>query len=102
MSTEEEVFQINVNICDRPYRLKVKRDEEEVVRKAAREISEKVKQLQTQFAGKDKQDYLAMHALTLAVSVLNNEKKTDAADRSLQDKLDLLDKTILQTLETST
>jgi len=53
-------------ICDRPYRLKVKPEEEETVRNAARQISEKVRELQEQLTGKDKQDFLAMAALLIA------------------------------------
>lgn len=67
MSENNNLININVQICDRPYRLKIKPEEEEVVRKAAKNISDKVKELQEQYAGKDKQDYLAMCALTLSV-----------------------------------
>ena len=67
MNENETLININVQICDRPYRLKVKPSEEEVVRKAAKNISDKVRELQEQYAGKDKQDYLAMCALTLSV-----------------------------------
>ena len=47
MDTEEsKLLNIHVTICDRPYRLKVKPEEEETVRKAARIIAEKIKELQ--------------------------------------------------------
>jgi len=81
MSENNTLININVQICDRPYRLKVKPAEEEVVRKAAKNISEKVKELQEQYAGKDKQDYLAMCALTLSVenqSVQNVQQHIDS------------------------
>jgi cell division protein ZapA len=88
---EQEVININVTICDRPYRLKIKPDEEEAVRKAARHISEHVKGLQEQFAGKDKQDYLAMFALTLAVGSQNNESQLNGLQESIASELAALD-----------
>ena len=59
------MLNIHVTICDRPYRLKVKPEEEETVRKAARIIAEKIKELQNLHSGSDKQDYLAMAMLTM-------------------------------------
>ena len=48
MDTEEsKLLNIHVTICDRPYRLKVKPEEEEIVRKAARIIAEKIKAINT-------------------------------------------------------
>jgi cell division protein ZapA (FtsZ GTPase activity inhibitor) len=77
MDTEEsKLLNIHVTICDRPYRLKVKPEEEEIVRKAARIIAEKIKDLQMQHAGNDKQDYLAMTVLTMMVEQLGAEQKT--------------------------
>lgn len=76
MDTEEsKLLNIHVTICDRPYRLKVKPEEEEIVRKAARIIAEKIKDLQTRHAGNDKQDYLAMTVLTMMVEQLGDEQK---------------------------
>lgn len=82
MSEENGLININVVICDRNYRLKAKPDEEETVRKAAKQISEQVKVLQGQFEGKDKQDYLAMCAMMLAVEKhnLNNKQLTSDSD----------------------
>ena len=48
MDTEEsKLLNIHVTICDRPYRLKVKPEEEEIVRKTARIIAEKIKAINT-------------------------------------------------------
>ena len=49
---------INVVIADRPYRLKIKPEEEETVRKAARTINDRVKEYQQAFLSKDKQELL--------------------------------------------
>lgn len=61
---------INVVIADRPYRLKIKPEEEETVRRAARVINDRVKEYQQAFLSKDKQDFLAMIALQNTVEAL--------------------------------
>ena len=73
----KNLININLLIADRPYPLKIKPEEEEMVRKVAKEINEKVKQFQYQYAAKDKQDYLAMCALMLGV-----EKASTAANKA--------------------
>lgn len=78
MSSESaDIININVIIADRPYPLKIKKSEEEGVRKAAKDINDKVKQFQQVYAAKDKQDYLAMSALMYAVQ--NNDIQNKAA-----------------------
>lgn len=83
---KDDIININVLIADRPYPLKIKRFEEEGVRKAAREINDKVKQLQQTYAAKDKQDYLAMIAMMYAVENTNLQQKTiiDSDDFELE------------------
>lgn len=54
---------ISVTIADRPYRLKVKPDEEANVREAAKVINDKIAEYQKAYHANDKQDYLAMVAL---------------------------------------
>ena len=56
----EELIPLNLVIGDRSYRIKVHPGDEEVVRKTARTINEKMVEFKTNFAGKDMQDYLAM------------------------------------------
>lgn len=54
---------IKVNIAGRIYPLTIKAEEEECIRKAAKEINEKIKEYQKMYAVRDKQDLLAMCAL---------------------------------------
>jgi cell division protein ZapA len=70
-----ELININVIIADRPYPLKVRPDEEELVRSVARQINEKVRELQNLYSAKDKQDFLAMSALMNAVEIANLKKQ---------------------------
>lgn len=61
---------IKVNIGTRTYPLSVKPEEEEVIRMAAKNINESIKNLQENYAVKDVQDLLAMTALQLATQQL--------------------------------
>ena len=94
-----ELININVVIADRPYPLRVKPEEEERVRNAAKDINNKVKQFQTQYAGKDKQDFLAMSALMFAVEASSFQNKTVINDNTLGDKLNELDQLLTQVLK---
>ncbi len=85
-----ELININLIIADRPYPLKVKPEEEATVRAAAKQINEKVKELQNLYAAKDKQDFLAMSALTYAVETANLKQQSLVSDQSAQEKVDAL------------
>jgi cell division protein ZapA len=56
----EHLIAATVVIGDRSYRIKVKPEDEEVVRKTVKIINDKILEYRTQFAGKDMQDYIAM------------------------------------------
>lgn len=56
----EELIPINLVIGDRNYRVRIAPKDEEVVRKTAKTINDKIIEFKTQFAGKDMQDYVAM------------------------------------------
>ncbi len=90
---------ISVNIGDRPYRLTVGSEEEELLfREAKKLIDEKTKQYANNFAYKDNQDLLAMVALQLAVDSLNNKHQTDFY-KALKEKLYNIDKSLTDILE---
>ncbi len=61
-----ELIPINIAIADRTYRLKLKPEDEEVVRKTVKLINEKIVEFKTAFAGKDIQDYISMVLIWLA------------------------------------
>jgi len=62
---------ISVIIAERPYRLTVSSEgEEEVFRKAAKLVEEKMKSYASNYAFRDKQDLLAMVNLQFAVELL--------------------------------
>ena len=90
---------ITVKIADRPYRLTIKKDEEEIFRKAAGLINETVKNYSNNYAFKDKQDLLAMVALQNGTSVLRVGKEAENNNRRLTDKMKEIDKVLSEDLE---
>ena len=85
---------INVNIADKPYPLKIEREEdEERIRKAAKLINDRVFQYKQRFSDKDMQDILAMASLQFVVKLLGLEAKIHAVESvdRLKDLETLLD-----------
>ncbi|HNR43013.1 MAG TPA: cell division protein ZapA [Bacteroidales bacterium] len=71
----DDKLSIRVNVADRYYPLKVERENEEKIRKAARMINEKVLQYRQRYSDKDIQDFLAMAALQYVIKLTENEDK---------------------------
>ena len=69
----DDKLSIRINIADRYYPLKIDRNDEEKIRKAARTINEKVLQYKQKYADKDTQDFLAMAALQFMIKVIDGE-----------------------------
>ena len=67
----EDELSINITIADRRYPMRIKRSEEEKIRKAAKIINERILQYQERYIGKDNQDFLAMSAVQFVVQVLD-------------------------------
>ncbi len=82
---------IKINIADRVYPLKVNAEEEEVIRRAARLINERIKEYQDNYAVRDKQDLLSMCVLHYATTTLKAEKQVMHVDTDLADKVSELD-----------
>lgn len=78
----DDKLSIRVNVADRYYPLKISRDEEEGIRKAARMINEKVLQYKQKYVDKDIQDFLAMAALQYVIQLLNLDSKVEEEDVS--------------------
>ncbi len=82
---------IKITISDRIYPLKVNMEEEEVVRRAAKIINERIKDYQENYAVRDKQDLLSMAVLHYATAVLKAEQKVQNQDTEVAGKVDALD-----------
>jgi cell division protein ZapA (FtsZ GTPase activity inhibitor) len=81
----EDKLSIHIKIAEREYPLKIERNDEEKIRKAAKTINDRIYQYKQKYANKDIQDLLAMAALQLATKVIEGEMKS--VDSSLSDEL---------------
>jgi len=73
----DDKLSIKVNLAERYYPLKIDRDDEEKIRRAARLINEKVLQYKQKYADKDTQDFLAMAALQFVIKVMETEDQME-------------------------
>lgn len=87
-----EELTITLRIADRPYRLKIKKDEEEYFRKATEQINKALKDYQGNYAFKDKQDLLAIIGLEATFKSLTQEKMMKEMDKNFSSRLAELDK----------
>ncbi len=82
---------IKINIADRVYPLKINVEEEEIVRRAAKLINDRIKEYQENYAVKDKQDLLSMCVLHYASASIRAEKKASNEDTDVAEKVYQLD-----------
>jgi cell division protein ZapA len=78
---------ITVVISDRNYRLTIKKEEEEIIRKVARNINDKLKSYAEQYAFKDKQDLFAMVAMELGTQYESSRLYRDGFETEIRHKL---------------
>ena len=95
----EDKLSIRVNVADRYYPLKIDRNDEEKIRKAAKMINEKVLQYKQRYNDKDLQDFLAMAALQFVIKLIEGETKFDVSP--VLDELTELDEWLGEYLEKS-
>ncbi len=90
---------ISVIIAERPYRLTISSEkEEEVFRRSAMLVNDKLKEYAKNFAFRDKQDLLAMVSLQFAVECLRLEN-TAGKKNELSEKLKEVDSLLNRCLE---
>ncbi|MFM7196043.1 MAG: cell division protein ZapA [Bacteroidota bacterium] len=89
---------IKIRIADREYPMKVRKDEEERVRSAAKWINEKLKAFREQYGLDDHQDLLAMVAFDSMVQKLMLEEKKHGVDQNVIEKIGHLNNLVAQTL----
>ena len=90
---QQELIPLNLLIGDRTYRVRIQPKDEEVVRKTAKTINEKLLEFKTLFAGKDMQDYIAMVLVWFATeqnAAISNQVNLD----HITSRLQTLEKTI--------
>lgn len=93
---EQDSKQLTVTIAGRPYPLKIKANDEPVIRQIVKEVNEKVNKFQLTYANREKQDCLAMALLAYAVDLHKASSQATTASPDLSDKISriesLLDK----------
>ena len=76
MDNQNNKKRITVIIAGRPYSLKVKAEDEPMILRLTKEINVKIRQFQSNYANKDKQDLLAMTLLNYSVDLHKARTKT--------------------------
>lgn len=94
-----ESMNITVLIGGRPYSLSIKTREEQLIRKAVKEVNEKINQFQLTYKQRDKQDCLSMALLTYAVDLtkLRLAYAQQGAAEKVEELNELLDEALSQT-----
>ena len=82
-----EKIKLKVNIAGRHYPMSVKAEEEEVIRKAGKQINELIKDFEQKYDIRDKQDALAMCALQFVSKSIGTEKNEEDDDEKTQLRL---------------
>jgi len=73
---------IKVSIANRQYPLKIKREDEERVRKAAKLLNDRIKEYEGQYAVSDKLDIIAMCAMHFASELVNVQEEVSSSSNS--------------------
>tara|TARA_B100001250_G_C19538568_1_gene673648 strand:- start:508 stop:792 length:285 start_codon:yes stop_codon:yes gene_type:complete len=82
---------IKLSISDRLYPMKVNVSDEEVMRKSALLINQKIKDFSQKYAVKDNQDLLAMCALSFAVELHKCKQKHNLEKVNIEKQLNGLE-----------
>jgi|TARA_A100001011_G_scaffold265917_1_gene274872 cell division protein ZapA (FtsZ GTPase activity inhibitor) len=89
---------IKLNIGNRIYPLNVNTEQEELLRKAAKEINDMIIKYEKSYAVKDKQDSLAMCALEIFTNnkkiTMDQSKLGSNTDKKLSKIIELIDQNI--------
>ncbi|MCD4734995.1 MAG: cell division protein ZapA [Bacteroidales bacterium] len=93
---ENEEFTISVNIAERSYRIRINRENEEVIRKAVKSLNSSVKNYSENIAYKDKQDLLALAALENATELYTIKRDRGEEEERVKEKLSEIDKEITE------
>ncbi|NVO83712.1 MULTISPECIES: cell division protein ZapA [Hymenobacter] len=89
---------IKIRIADRDYPMKVSPQDEERLRLAGRLLGERLKEFREQYGIQDKQDLLAMIALSTMADRLKVTTEKDGTDAALTERLARLDELLSGTV----
>jgi len=93
-----EELSIKIKIADREYPMKVKPADEERVRKAGKNINERIRMYREKFGIDDKQDLLSMVAFDCLIDKMEAEESHFGVDETVVEKISELNHKISQSL----
>jgi len=82
---------VKIRIADREYSLKVPPVEEERLRLAGKLLNERLRTLGDQYGNQDKQNLVAMAALTIMDDLLKVDQEKNGTDAALTERITRLD-----------
>jgi len=85
---------ISVNIADRPYKITIKREDEETIRLAVKDINDKIKSFSQLYDYKDNQDLLSIALIQLSTELFIQNKKTEKETNNIIEKIKEISDTI--------
>ena len=92
----ENKIKIKVKIADRIYPLTIRAEQEEAIRLSVKKIDQIIKQLEENYAVRDKQDVLAMCSLKYATKLIQKDKFNDAKNNDNLKKISNINELIKQ------
>ncbi|OEI80334.1 cell division protein ZapA [Formosa algae] len=87
-----DMLKIKLSIANRVYPLTIAPEQEEGLRKAAKEIEAMITQFEQSYSVRDKQDVLAMCALQFASQVEQKQIDKESISEHVEDKLNALNR----------
>ena len=90
----KEQLSIKVSIAGRIYPLTIERSEEENVRKAVKNINEKVNDFEKNFNIKDRQDLLAMSSIFFASQATEINHNSSKEEKTILERLAKIEKVV--------
>ncbi len=91
-------LKIKLSIADRVYPLNIPPEQEEGLRKATKKIEAMIKQFESSYAVRDKQDVLAMCALQFAAQVEQKQLDTQTDTQQVEEQLKALNQLLQEHL----
>ena len=96
-----ELLSVKVSIANRSYPLRITSEEQEKVASAAENINNRIRELEDNYAVKDKQDLLAMTALQIASEAMGSKKSSvDQIKNDVEENISYLNNLIEEYLQT--
>ncbi len=95
----EDKLSIKINIGTKYYPMRINREEEEIIRRAAKIINDKFNQYQNKYAEREAFDLLAMTSLQFVKQLLECEQRNDLT--AFNEDLKLINDELSQLLDES-